>query len=493
MKAFRTCIKALVVAAAMLLIAQSAFAYVQVRISIKFILDAGDNRPATGNLNDDAEINGEVDWGNKILAANNNMSELRLYQVELIDLKGVSQWYSACPTATNRDNLRAAAIANPSTYRWRTNAVNIYINGACSGCSYGAISDFPPDNNNMILMSQCCSNTPSCILHELGHSLDLLHTHQGGGADGCADTIADNENWSRDQIAQNNFGTTYDKLTAAQKDQVDLVFNNVMSYHVSEPQLRFSVCQLDRASGTADDDRAWLLVKQPVYVKYTHTGTQDGRFDTPYKTLQAAEAAGLSNRVLVLHKGDNPITTAVTIDENTQIVPRLGTATVGNGALLYTIPTDLEESETPEVRDAIKAARSEAKEARKTLKDAEKEAETAPTEEDKAAIIAKAKEKKKQHEKNVLEHLRDAEIFAVGEEKVAIELEIAQRLRDSGNCSEAIDFFNLVAENTEQIHLRERALLEVQMCQMLLEGGQQGEVSVREEMDTGETWDSDKK
>jgi hypothetical protein len=469
MKSFSYYKTVFLIAMAIILVAQPAYAYVQVRISIKFILNASGNRPATGNLNTNAEINGEVDWGQTILAAADNMSELRLFQVELIDLAGVSQWYSSCPTTTNRDNLRNAAIAAPTTYRWRTNAVNIYINGA-SGCSNGAISDFPP-SNNMILMAQNCGNTPSCILHELGHSLDQLHTHEPccTNQDFCADTITDNQNWSRNQIAQNNFGTTYNNLNATQQDQVDLVFNNVMSYHTSEPQLRFSVCQLDRASGTADDDRTWLLVRQPVYVRYSHTGTQNGRFDTPYKTLQAAEAAGLTNRVVVLHQGNNPITTAVTVDQNSQIVPRLGTATVGNGVALYTIPTDLDQSENPEVRSAIQAVQVEDEAARQVVEEAEQAGALAATEEERTAIKANAELRIKQHRDDAISHLRNAEKSAKGENRVAILLEIAQRYRDSDNCDEASVYFNLVADSTEQVHLREHALYQANHCQELLD------------------------
>ncbi|UCD18401.1 MAG: hypothetical protein JSV44_05700, partial [Candidatus Zixiibacteriota bacterium] len=129
MKSFSYYKTAFLIAIAIVLIAQAASAYVQVRISIKFIVDANGNRPATGRLNTDAEIIGEFDWGNTILAADNNMSEFRLQRVEFVNLSGVSQWYSASSNETNRDNLRAAAIADPTTYRWRNDAINIYING----------------------------------------------------------------------------------------------------------------------------------------------------------------------------------------------------------------------------------------------------------------------------------------------------------------------------------------------------------------------------
>lgn len=150
MKFFRLVNKVFVVSTAMVLIAQSvsaAIAYVPVRISIKFILDKNGNRPLIGNLNTDVEINADVNAGNTILGE--NISEFRLEFLELVDLAGVSQWYTADATGTNWDNLRTAATNNPSTYRWRNDAVNIYITAGAKG----GISNFPP-NNRMILMNQ---------------------------------------------------------------------------------------------------------------------------------------------------------------------------------------------------------------------------------------------------------------------------------------------------------------------------------------------------
>jgi hypothetical protein len=466
MKSYSYFKTAFLIAIAIILLAQPASAYVQVRISIKFIVDANGNRPATGRLSTDEKIIGEVDWGNVILAASNNMSEYRIQRLELVNLSGVSHWYLTNATDTTRANLRAAATANPTAYRWRNDAINIYINGG----NGSANSAFPPDND-IIMMNQGCTNTPSCILHELGHSLNLYHTHEPccTNQDLCADTITDNSGWSRDQIAQNNFGTTYNNLNATQQDQVDLVYNNVMSYHVDESQLRFSVCQLDRASVQGDSDWTWLLTREPVYVRNSYNGPQNGRFNTPFKTLQAAEAAGLTNRVVVLHQGNNPVTTAVTIDENTQIVPRLGTATVGNGALHYILPTDLEQSENPEVRSAIQAVQHEDQAGRKVMQEAEQASALAATEEERAAIKANAETRRKQHQNSAVSHLRRAEGFAAGREKVAILLEIAERYRDSGNCDEAAVYFNLVAEKTEQIHLRKHGLYQANHCQELLD------------------------
>ena len=127
--------------------AVAAHAAVPIRVSIKFILDANGNRPTTGQLNTDAEITAELDWGSRILSS--NLTEYQIHVIERVDLSGVSQFYSSSASGANRDAIRAAAIAAPATYRWRNDAINIYINGGTGS----AISDFPP-NNNIILMNQ---------------------------------------------------------------------------------------------------------------------------------------------------------------------------------------------------------------------------------------------------------------------------------------------------------------------------------------------------
>jgi hypothetical protein len=297
-------------------------------------------------------------------------------------------------------------------------------------------------------------------LHELGHSLKLYHTHS---SDGCSDTISDNQNWNKDQIATNNFGCTYNNCTASQQAQVDLVFNNVMSYHVSEPQLRLSGCQLDRVSTQGDSDRGWLLSKQPVYVNSSYVGfLKLGRFTMPFNNLQTAVNSGVTSKVIVLQSGSyllqNPITT------NTTIVTRDASSTVDKGVQLWTLPADLENSKTPEVRNAALSAQNEDRAARKAVRDAKAAAKLAKTAQEKASIMSSAAAAQKMHEGNALNHLINAEKFASGKEKVALEFELGQRYRDAGNCAEAVKYFDMAAKNTVQKYLKERLLYEIKKC-----------------------------
>ncbi len=143
-------IKSILLTVALLFIAGTAQADVPVRISIKWIVDASGNRPVSGNLDTNDEINTEVDEGNRILGL--NFSEFRLDLLELYDLTGVSHYYSTHATVNNCENvgnLRTDARNDTSTYGWRDDAINIYVNaGTGSACSRF------PSENDIILMNQ---------------------------------------------------------------------------------------------------------------------------------------------------------------------------------------------------------------------------------------------------------------------------------------------------------------------------------------------------
>ncbi len=450
----------------------SSQAYVDVRVSIKFILDAGGNRPAFGQLNTDAEIDAEMDWANAILSG--VKSEFRIREIQFVDLAGVSQWYSSSASGTNRNNLRTAAQADPATYRWRTDAINIYINGGTGS----AISDFPP-NNNMILMNQGCGNTPSCILHELGHSFSLLHTHEPccTNQDYCADTLQDNSSWNnKDQAAQANFGLNFNQLNASQQDQINLLWNNVMSYHTNEPQLRFSACQMNRTSDTNDSDRTWMLSKWPVYVRDSFSLFPNGRWGSPYRTVEAAVGSGtLNGRVMVLQQDSYQPPATVFIGtgspgDNVEMVTRSGTSII-HGVQLHDLPVDLSKSATPEVAESVVKMQAEDTLGRKLMRQAEDAAKGAVTEEARAAILREAETRARVHKINSLNLLQQAERFAADKELLAIQFELAQRFRDLGNCAEASRYFDLVANNTDQERLKTRAEYESRNCGLITPKG----------------------
>jgi len=453
--------------------AGASSAQVGVKISIKFILDANGNRPATGNLNTDARIVSEVDQGTQILRE--VITEFGLNRVELVDVAGISQWYSVAATTANRDAIRNAAIANPASYLWRTDSLNIYINGGTGS----AVSDFPP-NNNIILMNQLCTNTPSCILHETSHSLNLLHTHEAN--DGCADTLPDNSSWTKDQLSQANFGQPFANLNATQQDQVNLTYNNIMSYHTDEAQRRISPCQMDRMSTQGYSDRNRLYVRIPVYVNGAFAGAHNGSFANPYQTLQAAlNAGGLADRAIVLQQGNYTTTQPEINVPNLQLLTRSGTSAVSRtfasavtyaaeqrgvsraagsdlastqGAKSYNLPVNFDNSQNASLRALMKAVQTDDTSARKITREAEDAARNARTEQEKAAILAAAEARKKQLEASAVSRLLESEQVASGDERLAVRFELAQRYRDSRNWDLALKYYRLVADTTDQQGLK---------------------------------------
>lgn len=386
---------------------------VPIRLSFKFILNAAGNRPPAGDINTDAEVDAQVERGNQIFGR--WTSELRFDELEIVDVAGVSQWY---PSDTNdRDALRTAATNDPATYHWRNDAINIYITSA----NDSAISKFPPDND-IVLVCQAIFDTT--IAHEVGHSVNLLHTHQPPD-DGCTDTLPDDQNWNQDDIANNAYGLPYAQLTAGQQYQVDMVWSNLMSYHNGDVRCMLSSQQMDRQSTQCYEDRNWLLSKVPVYVDSGYGGTHNGSFTQPYQTIQQAINAGiLNNKALVPEQGTHEDPASV-ISTSTEIVTRKGISTIREARLPYSLPYALEESKNPAVREAVVRAQQSDRKG------------------DLAGVIA---------------NLQEAEKHAANEEKSAIQLELAQRLRDAQRYEEAAAYFQKAADESAQKGLQERML-----------------------------------
>lgn len=455
------------VLAAMFFAVAPAQAYVPVKISIKFILDAAGNRPGSGNLNTDAELDDQLLRGEEVLRT--YFSELRLDDIEIIDLAGVSGYFSSAVNAATRDALRADALNNKALYAWRDNAVNIYINGSAGS----GIADFAPDNN-IILIGQNCRLTT--VIHEMGHILELPHTHETccgiPNQDYCADTLADNSGWTQDDIANNNYGDIYANLTPAQQSSVDMTWFNIMSYHPSRDRL--SRCQLDRESSRGDQDQSWMLGKRPIYVNRDYGGAvEQGSWAAPYKTAQKAfDSKFLSNSVIVLMQGGYSLSTPVSPNDlGVNMVTRFSASSVGPPPdnMLYELPVDLQNSSSDQVAAAMVIANDEDSRARNVIKVAQEAAQKAATPGAAETILEKAEIQRQQHLAIALSSLAKAASYAQGKEQVALELELAQRHKHAGNCEQAVAYFSRVAENTVQPYLKQRALSEIKHCQKQLE------------------------
>lgn len=390
---------------------------VPVRVSVKFILNASGNRPGAGSINTDAEVRAQFTRSSEIFSR--FISEIRLHEVEIVDISGASGFYLNDAGEASRDEIRDAAIASPTAYAWRSGSVNIYITGA----NASAIADFPP-NNNIVIM--CQGSFDTTMAHELGHILNLAHTHETCcGGDGCGDTLGDDQDWTKNQIATNAYGLTYANCSVGQKFNVDMTFSNLMSYHDPDNRSMISPCQMDKQSNQVWDDRNYFLSKLPIYIQSGYGGAQAGSFAQPYATVQGAISASvLNNRVMVLKAGTHPNPSS-SIITSTDVVTRRGNSTIQEKPPEYQLPYNLEDSTNAAVRAAI--LRVQAGDKRK----------------DSAGAMAA---------------LLEAEKAAMGREKHAVQLELAQRMRDANRPEEAQQWFQRVADATEQPGLRKHAL-----------------------------------
>jgi len=106
----------------------------------------------------------------------------------------------------------------------------------------------------------------------------------------------------------------------------------------------------------------------------------------------------------------------------------------------------------------VKAAQNDDTSARRVMREASESARSAVRTEDRDAIIAAADARKKQYEDSAVNHLLAAEQHATGNERLAIQLELAQRYKDAGNFGLAVKYYKLVADTTDQKHLKDEAL-----------------------------------
>ncbi|HEC05463.1 MAG TPA: hypothetical protein ENJ12_01300 [Thiolapillus brandeum] len=152
-----------------------------------------------------------------------------------------------------------------------------------------------------------------------------------------------------------------------------------------------------------------------------------------------------------------------------EMVTRSGTSTI-HGVQLHDLPVDLSKSATPEVAQNVLQMQTEDTVARKLIQQAEDAVKGVVEEEARVAILKEAEAKAKVHRIKSIDLLQQAERFAAGKELLAIQFELAQRFRDSGNCKEASRYFDLVANNTVQERLKARAEYESRNCGLLSPG-----------------------
>lgn len=289
---------------------------ITIRLSYKVVLNpANGNRPP-GVTDNDIDV---------AIAAMNAFegSYFRGFRFQRVDpvtniggqgnVNGPSRWYNTNFFDANngvqwKNQMENDALNNVGPYAWNANAINIYItNGICGG-----ICSFPADNDNIIIIGGCADKDSVTQLHEIGHYLNLFHTqgdtcgccdanqngqcHTAPGDDEVTDTLPDLACWNRDEIADWNYQTDYSNLTVEQKDRVDNVFLNIMSYHSSAcgqgvTTVRMTEGQLDRWTDAANSDRRGVANGRTWFVGTPTSGLGNGTSANPFLIVNSAQIA----------------------------------------------------------------------------------------------------------------------------------------------------------------------------------------------------------
>lgn len=182
------------VVAALLLVSAAGFTQDNVRVSVKHILNS-DNVRSSGIYLFDATVR------ETFLQMNNVLDDLdvrwRFDLVEISEVRDSSEYFSMSTDEVAAFE-RLARDEQPGKYKWRADAINIYIVNDLEGGAAG-ISSFPGNDGGhsevTIIQNHYqgeITNLAGGWLHEIGHYLSLRHTFQCATAD-CDKNVCQGE------------------------------------------------------------------------------------------------------------------------------------------------------------------------------------------------------------------------------------------------------------------------------------------------------------
>lgn len=225
--------------------------------------------------------------------------------------------------------FETAAMAH-SAYLWRYDAVNVYVN---QGKGNGAVSSFPfaPNRSHHVTVVGSEAFDPdfspnflaTLFHHELGHYFDLAHPNAKTTAqccdiavlcfpedgDGIEDTLPDNPCYDLESLSLFRYGVYYAALNAAQRDSIDNIWTNNMTYmHPSQNygvtiMDRLTEKQLDRWTDTANGVRVWVASGRTRFVEPCLGCGGSGTSTDPYGSVFQGHLNAVDGDILLLRPG----------------------------------------------------------------------------------------------------------------------------------------------------------------------------------------------
>lgn len=288
------------------LLPSSLPAELQVIVSLKAVLDSNGNWPnnsstigVTGvNLNSEQAVRDNIALTNERLAAKGYPFRLSLRSNTVYTLSGfANSWFTMdARQGSTRNAFEDAALADKTTWQWHDDAINIYLNDTRSGfCST------PGGGRRAITIG--AGAYEELIMHEIGHFLNLGHTHSGDNdgdlndwadGDGFDETLADEADASAADINARYPGET-------QTTRNNLIFN-IMSYH--SPQDIFVWDQRQAIVEAVNGARDPEVRGEGFFVRSNGNDLFNGKtYATRVQTLQRAVDVSTSGNDVILIQG----------------------------------------------------------------------------------------------------------------------------------------------------------------------------------------------
>ncbi len=294
---------------------------VYARVSVKRV------HGATGSPWTDADVQSFMDVANQLFAGTGLQFQYAQAAdlIDWVDPRFPMSWLSPLPSPVT--SLESFAKHEPCFYRWRHDAINIYL--AASDFGEASFATGSPAEKTVVI-GRFVANGGVALAHELGHFFGLRHTHAnhetgagagcaGGAAGDCvADTMDDADpapcHGSTTSAASFHacHAAALDALaatlgyTAAEKDDVRW---NVMSYHgpIAPAQARFTPGQKLRI-------RAGITARQDLLVNAVHPLLAAGspaQAGYPTAQLLALQGSGLPVAGVTVEIGEGQRSTGI--------------------------------------------------------------------------------------------------------------------------------------------------------------------------------------